>query len=104
MSAHTPGPWMAEASILAPRTGALVGVYVAQQRSDGTPDGRVCECFGNCLVTTDEALAANARLIAAAPDLLDVARRVAEYFADTDAPLGIAARAAIAKAEGSANV
>lgn len=32
--------------------------------------------------------------------LLDVAWRVAEHFADTDAPLGAAARAAIAKAEG----
>jgi hypothetical protein len=41
---------------------------------------------------------ADTRLIAAAPDLLDVARRVADYFEHTNAPLGIAAREAIAKA------
>jgi hypothetical protein len=33
-------------------------------------------------------------------ELLAIVRRVAEHFADTDAPLGAAARAAIAKAEG----
>ena len=41
---------------------------------------------------------ANAYLLAAAKDLLEVARRIAEHFKDTDAPLGIAARAALAKA------
>jgi len=41
---------------------------------------------------------ADASLIAAAPDLLAVVEAVAKYFADTDAPLGIQARAAIAKA------
>lgn len=45
-------------------------------------------------------VAANARLICAAPDLLNLARRVAEHFADTDAPLGSAARDALAKATG----
>jgi len=43
----------------------------------------------------------NAALLGAAPDLLAIARRVAEHFEDTDAPLGIDARAAIAKALGT---
>lgn len=43
---------------------------------------------------------ANARLIAAAPELLAVVCAVAEFFKDTNAPLGAAARRAIAKAEG----
>lgn len=38
------------------------------------------------------------RIKDAAPELLDLARRVAEHFADTDAPLGVSARAVIAKA------
>lgn len=42
---------------------------------------------------------ANAALIAAAPELLAIAKRIAEHFAYTDAPLGVAAREAIAKAE-----
>lgn len=43
---------------------------------------------------------ANANLIVAAPELYALAVRVAKYFADTDAPLGVEARAAIAKARG----
>jgi hypothetical protein len=41
---------------------------------------------------------ANARLIAAAPDLLAFAKLVARHFEHTRLPLGIAARAVIAKA------
>lgn len=40
-----------------------------------------------------------ARLLAAAPDLLKIVRRVAEHFAATDAPLGLAAAAIIARIE-----
>lgn len=36
---------------------------------------------------------ANARLIATAPTMAEFIGRVAAYFADTDAPLGIEARA-----------
>lgn len=43
---------------------------------------------------------ANANLIAAAPALYGVAEAVAAHFADTDSPLGIAARAALAAAHG----
>ena len=45
-------------------------------------------------------LRAQARLRRAGPDLLALARRVADHFADTDSPLGAEARAAIAKATG----
>jgi len=44
---------------------------------------------------------ANARLIAAAPDALALARAVAGHFKDTDAPLGQMARDFIAKATGA---
>jgi hypothetical protein len=48
--------------------------------------------------------AANANLIAAAPDLLDVLREVRDFWAGGDAPeaLETAIHAAIAKAEGRA--
>jgi hypothetical protein len=45
---------------------------------------------------------ANARLIAAAPDLLLIAKRAAVHFEGTDGDLGNDALAAIAKAEGAA--
>lgn len=43
---------------------------------------------------------ANARLIAAAPELLAVAQRAAEHWAGTDSSLGEAARQAVARATG----
>ncbi len=49
----------------------------------------------------DEEVRANARLIAAAPDLLAACEAAAEHFRDTDAPLGEMLRAAIARATDS---
>ena len=69
--------------------------------SDGKPSCPVCAAHGIETVTDgDRDGEANARLISAAPDLYAVAERIAEHFAYTDAPLGIAARAALAKARG----
>lgn len=51
---------------------------------------------------TDEVANGNALLIAAAPDLLDLARRLLQEDADGDFTIGLIedARAALAKAEG----
>jgi uncharacterized membrane protein len=43
---------------------------------------------------------ANAALIAAAPEMYEVLQAVAAHFANTDAPLGMKARAVLAKARG----
>lgn len=45
---------------------------------------------------------ANMALICAAPELLQVCRECAEYWRDTDAPIGARLREAIAKATGGA--
>lgn len=42
----------------------------------------------------------NARIMAAALDLLALAHRVADHFEGTDSPIGAAARALISQAEG----
>jgi hypothetical protein len=83
MAEHTPGPWKA------------VERATAVRASDPTIEF-------TCAIGEDAVsmLAFDAYLIAAAPDLLQVAELVAAHFADTDAPLGAAARAAIAKAKG----
>lgn len=84
MSAHTPGPWTWEP--VAPMSwlrGAGDTMDVMHMDSDSS----------DCPNDADRAL------IAAAPDLLAIAKRVAEHFAETDALLGIDARAAIARAE-----
>jgi len=47
---------------------------------------------------SDSAMRANARLIAAAPAMLEVLQQVADHFVGTDAPLGILAHAAIEQA------
>ncbi len=89
---HTPGPWQVNGSTIEqdhaafPETNVVASVYDGRDAPiDGTPD-------------------ANARLIAAAPDLLEALRIMVELFGETTvdqseaAVLG-AARAAIAKAE-----
>lgn len=49
-------------------------------------------------VTVADGLPWSDHLILAAPDLLEIAKRTAAYFDGTDAPLGIAAVAALRKA------
>jgi hypothetical protein len=95
MSAHTPGPWRA--------TGRRVVKW-----SDGGVGIGIADCSFAIPEVTDECLA-NARLIAAAPDLLDALRTLlpqisdrpeaASAFPDEDLAPGLAA---IAKAEGRA--
>lgn len=86
MNKHTPGPW----------TYAGTGGHI------GSPD-RLRVADVNSLEIDSDTRQANARLIAAAPDLLALAEAVAAHFGGTDAPLGAAARAAIAKAKGEAH-
>lgn len=96
MSKHTPGPWREE--------------FV----SDKTWHKGVYDVNGNevALVKVKSALTAqrrdaDARLIAAAPDLLDALKTcllIVEHLASESAPSTIAeARAAIAKATGDTN-
>jgi len=61
----TPGPWMVGEIEWAH---GITGVFISQPY-DGREGGRIAKCFGNCLVTTDAEVIANARLIAAAPKL-----------------------------------
>jgi hypothetical protein len=85
---HTPGPWVAQLT----RSGS----WCIDHRSGSYADA-VASCFD-----APEA-ATNALLIAAAPDLLAVARMVVEWDGPggTDSPMAVAARAAVAKATGA---
>lgn len=101
---HTPGPWVVDGDDIIART--RFGVYIAKEG-----DGRVAQAFSNCLVTTDAECLANARLIAAAPELLEACKAVISEHAafvashaglrltDEAACVGMC-RAAIAKAIG----
>ena len=92
---HTPGPWKWDES-----WGAIVTNH---------PNGHklVCPMWTGCdrrglgheVVAEDMA---NARLIAAAPDLLAFARECARADSDCGESIREAARAAIARAEGGA--
>jgi len=77
---HTPGPWD-----WGPHSDELVGRYEVNA-GEGRQRSHICECHGNRQQTrkvSDEEAAANARLIAAAPELLAVAKMAFDYAQDT---------------------
>ena len=86
---HTPGPW---------RDGQDGNCRVYGPDGQGEDSGLIAVVYKG---------RANARLIAAAPDLLDALFRTLNYIENTETELGIllgcgdAARAAIAKATGA---
>jgi len=97
---HTPGPWKVDKELNSFRGQWLIAIDVGD-RGRGMA---VAETIGG---TGDER--ANARLIAAAPDLLNALQAIVKSLADQDdegmiehAQQMIDARAAIAKAEGQA--
>lgn len=94
MTQHTPGPW----AVVPARTGENDSIYF--EVHDGF--GRTATVYGD--IATDGEEAANARLIAAAPELLEALRELADhcrafYMAERESIL-LNARAAIAKATG----
>lgn len=97
MTTHTPGPWTAVPSKF--RDGELIV-------QAGMPSNRILARFGD-LYPLDEIDHANARLIAAAPKLLEALEFVVEQFTDMDEMAFVQraairrARAAIAKATGA---
>lgn len=81
---HTPGPWDMYETGSWPETNHFHGIY-----SNNHPTGRIA------LVEGFDVAASNARLIAAAPELLVAPKLYVDHFGD---PLKVA-RAAISKAE-----
>jgi len=93
---HTPGPWSVWKKSLDPAGREDWAILSSENRI-------IAEAFWK--VETDEYMPAeaNARLIAAAPELLEALEAMAEWHEDSadDEPLIIATRAAIAKARGT---
>tara|TARA_R100000808_G_scaffold24886_2_gene59079 strand:- start:3785 stop:4117 length:333 start_codon:yes stop_codon:yes gene_type:complete len=98
---HTPGPWV----FIPGGPGSKHGMSAIQVADDpDCPDHPML--IGFALFSPQNAKQqpedlANARLFAAAPDLLEACRLAAEHWAYTNAPIGNVLRDAIAKAEGS---
>lgn len=89
--AHTPGPWRVENSVL----------NIIAQPTPYLPDGLIAATryLGNAPERETEH-AANAALLAAAPDLLAACRKVVNNWGDLHPKDLQQLRAAIAKAEG----
>ena len=86
---HTPGPWNAEPMIRDhgfPYTPVMATTLIA--------------CVYSTAFGDDEQSLANAALIAAAPEMYEALRDLLAVKPNSDAPEWVAARAAIAKAEG----
>jgi len=95
MSKHTPGPWKVE------HRGYK---YIVSKSRDGYITRDVCRMDGSTMAAF--AQEANARLIAAAPELLEALKDALQllevYGGDFEEATRNQARAAIAKAEGAA--
>lgn len=94
---HTPGPWNANWTRI---SGQAIGFHITDPKHGSLRP--ICEAYDKTGAMSSDEIEANARLIAAAPELLEVAQEVladdmlqylpAEYVAKV--------RAAIAKATG----
>ena len=114
-AAHTPGPWSLTTVPTSAGSCHQIGPFPTR-RPDGAPTFACLYADGIRIGIDDRLpnaieLAANARLIAAAPDLLEIALAIvalcglgkhADMACMEGSPLVDAARAAIAKAEGGA--
>lgn len=102
MSAHTPGPWESDGAVIAWQGGRLPATRVAYNSSP-TVLSPIAMCIAERV--GDKESICNARLIAAAPDMLTALQAVVASLAEQDdegliehAEPMVAARAAIAKA------
>lgn len=91
--AHTPGPWVEdEAGLFGPGGEGICQIIVSDEffgtPRDELPDAEVARCI------------ANARLISAAPELLEALRHIVNGALSLPRFAEEQARAAIAKAEG----
>jgi len=95
MNKHTPGPWAVvdngiwDVSVVGEATICHINNKGEWFPKDGTQMGR-----------SQNKMLADARLIAAAPDLLEALKEVYDWCYPTDSAWAIKARAAIAKATG----
>jgi hypothetical protein len=87
MSKHTPGPWIVARDMRGTGNMLVDGVVNAEGRG-----------IANCGTNGE----GNARLIAAAPDLLEALESLLNDQRDASLPALVRARAAIAKARGEA--
>ena len=96
MSGHTSGPWTTSTEIH-----GLGGIVASLGQTLDDESHFVCAS----VLVGDEDLPANARLIAAAPDLLEAAKSViagyGRLFLEAQTSDWVALQAAIAKAEGA---
>jgi hypothetical protein len=95
MSQHTPGPWQQhdDAPVYGPAMAAVVWT------NKGPGHGLVADC--RCSGIHHDGQVANARLIAAAPDLLEACKKARACASIPDHTMNLL-RAAIARATGGA--
>ena len=94
MSKHTPGPWFLGEKVQGKHT--VTDLRRIRSEREGMEHGAVCEVYG---IADGSEAHANARLIAAAPDLLEALAFVIRGVPDTWEGVQ-KARASIAKATG----
>ena len=94
MNKHTPGPWEPDIR--------LAQAMVTDSNGNAIADIARHEFSATEQSYSDECIAANARLISAAPDMFDALQAIVDAFGDQDSILIDQAKAALAKAKGEA--
>jgi hypothetical protein len=108
VSGHTPGPWTLETVPTQCGVCHKVGPFPGKRENDTPRHACLYADYPSTGNPADDELVANALLIAAAPELLQALRECLavieqhELLANSESSVGDQARAAIAKATGSA--
>lgn len=102
MSKHTPGPWNVTIDDCGPLAGRP-GIFASDELDCAIVhwDGFIQQYWRSA--RGDKEIHANARLIAAAPDLLEFALRFLQQYGEDETWMTYKARAAIAKATGESS-
>lgn len=104
MSKHTPGPWIVDETVALGSYGVWTQDAIRYSAHGMQRSAQICAVHGDNSDFDRETTDANARLIAAAPDMLELLKRIAQDLPYAEPGLFVMdAQEILAKVEGNPN-